>query len=199
MAINLKLKGKGSCAKKGIAKIGNRRNIETGEMESVYLAVTTKGAGDKTVFKCVEDMKKTFVDEKSVKRSRMATKAEIEEFDKNFPDYDKNYLRRVIEYDTTTDSHNEKLFDNVVLLKFLDIVNSMDFEYDLGEGNTYWDDLEIPKGEYVKVAEWIRDVLKPSEVDISIFNQEMELLAQGAPTMAETEIRKFNLTNGNKE
>ena len=199
MAINLKLKGKGSCAKKGIAKIGNRRNIETGEMESVYLAVTTKGAGDKTVFKCVEDMKKTFVDEKSVKRSRMATKAEIEEFDKNFPDYNNNYLRRVIEYDTTTDSHNEKLFDNVVLLKFLDIVNSMDFEYDLGEGNTYWDDLEIPKGEYVKVAEWIRDVLKPSEVDISIFNQEMELLAQGAPTMAETEIRKFNLTNGNKE
>lgn len=161
MAINLKLKGKGSCAKKGIAKIGNRKNIETGEMESVYLAVTTKGAGDKTVFKCVEDMKKTFVDEKSVKRSRMATKTEIEEFDKNFPDYDKNYLRRVIEYDTTTDSHNEALFDNVVLLKFLDIVNSMDFEYDLGDGNTYWDDLEIPKGEYVKVAEWIRDVLKP--------------------------------------
>jgi hypothetical protein len=199
LAINLKLKGKGSCAKKGIAKIGNRKNIETGEMESVYLAVTTKGAGDKTVFKCVEDMKKTFVDEKSVKRSRMATKAEIEEFDKNFPDYDKNYLRRVIEYDTTTDSHNEKLFDNVVLLKFLDIVNSMDFEYDLGEGNTYWEDLEIPKGEYVKVAEWIRDVLKPSEVDISIFNQEMELLALGKPTMAETEIRKFNLENGNKE
>ena len=199
MAINLKLKGKGSCAKKGIAKIGNRKNIESGEMESVYLAVTTKGAGDKTVFKCVEDMKKTFVDEKSVKRSRMATKAEIEEFDKNFPDYDKNYLRRVIEYDTTTDSHNEKLFDNVVLLKFLDIVNSMDFEYDLGDGNTYWEDLEIPKGEYVKVAEWIRDVLKPSEVDISIFNQEMELLALGKPTMAETEIRKFNLENGNKE
>lgn len=199
MAINLKLKGKGSCAKKGIAKIGNRRNIETGEMESVYLAVTTKGAGDKTVFKCVEDMKKTFVDEKSVKRSRMATKAEIEEFDKNFPDYDKNYLRRVIEYDTTTDSHNEKLFDNVVLLKFLDIVNSMDFEYDLGEGNTYWDDLEIPKGEYVKVAEWIRDVLKPSEVDISIFNQEMENIALGKPTMAEIEIKQFELKNGNKE
>jgi hypothetical protein len=199
LAINLKLKGKGSCAKKGIAKIGNRRNIETGEMESVYLAVTTKGAGDKTVFKCVEDMKKTFVDEKSVKRSRMATKAEIEEFDKNFPDYDKNYLRRVIEYDTTTDSHNEKLFDNVVLLKFLDIVNSMDFEYDLGEGNTYWDDLEIPKGEYVKVAEWIRDVLKPSEVDISIFNQEMENIALGKPTMAEIEIKQFELKNGNKE
>lgn len=199
MAINLKLKGKGSCAKKGIAKIGNRKNIETGEMESVYLAVTTKGAGDKTVFKCVEDMKKTFVDEKSVKRSRMATKAEIEEFDKNFPDYDKNYLRRVIEYDTTTDSHNEKLFDNVVLLKFLDIVNSMDFEYDLGDGNTYWDDLEIPKGEYVKVAEWIRDVLKPSEVDISIFNQEMENIALGKPTMAEIEIKQFELKNGNKE
>ena len=199
MAINLKLKGKGSCAKKGIAKIGNRKNIETGEMESVYLAVTTKGAGDKTVFKCVEDMKKTFVDSKSIKRSRSATRAEDEEFTKNFPDYEKSMQKRVIEYDTTTDSHNETLFDNVVLLKFLDIVNSMDFEYDLGEGNTYWEDLEIPKGEYVKVAEWIRDVLKPSEVDISIFNQEMELLALGKPTMAETEIRKFNLENGNKE
>ena len=46
MAINLKLKGKGSCAKKGIAKIGNRKNIETGEMESVYLAVTTNKIGD---------------------------------------------------------------------------------------------------------------------------------------------------------
>lgn len=199
MALNLKLKGKGSCAKKGIAKIGSRKNIETGEIESVYLAVTTKGAGDKTVFKCVEDMKKVFVDDKSIKRSRLATKAEIEEFDKNFPDYEKSYIRRVIEYDTTTDAHNEKLFDNVVLLKFLDIVNAMDFEYDLGEGKTYWDDLEIPKGEYVKVAEWIRDVLRPSEIDISVFNQEMELLAQGRETMAEKEIKYFELKNGNKE
>lgn len=199
MAVNLKLKGKGSCAKKGIAKIGNRRNIETGEMESVYLAVTTKGAGDKTVFKCVEDMKKSFMDKKSIKRTRPATEEEKKEFYKANDEYDRSILLRVTEYDTTTDSHNEKLFDNVVLLKFLDIVNSMDFEYDLGEGNTYWDDLEIPKGEYVKVAEWIRDVLKPSEVDISIFNQEMENIALGKPTMAEIEIKQFELKNGNKE
>ena len=183
----LKLKNRGSCVKKGIAKLGQVKN-EDGTLDSIYIAVTTRGAGDNTVFKCIENMQKTFAGEKC-KKSRIGTKEEKEAFLKENQAYDPNIMLKIVEYDTTSLEHTENLFNMQSLIKFMNIVNSMDFERDINEGKNYWEDLEIEVGNYTKVAEYIRDVIKPSEQDLALFNEELKALESGKPTIAETEIR----------
>ena len=188
---NLSLKNQGSCLKKGLGKIGTRKNDETGEITSAYVPITTKGAGDDTVFRFIKQYEKSFPSSKQHKVSFLSGKEEEAFFNENKA-YDKSIKVRVLDYDKTSEEHGFAMFANNSMLQFLNIVNGIDMNYDLGDGITYWDELNIPKGEYVKVAEWIRDVLQPSPIDIEIFDKELKLLAMGQPTLAETEIYLAN-------
>lgn len=188
---NLSLATQGSCLKKGLGKIGTRKNNETGEITSAYVPITTKGAGDTTVFKFMKQYEKSFPSTKQHKVSFLSGKEEEAFFNENKA-YDKTIKVRVLDYDRTADEHAFAMFENNSMIQFLNIVNGIDMEYDLGDGKTYWDELNIPKGEYVKVAEWIRDNLQPSPIDIEIFDKELKLLAMGQPTMAEQEIYLAN-------
>ena len=188
--IVLSLKDKGSCVKKGIAKLAERRNEEN-MPESIFVPITTKSIGDKDIFKALNMQKKIYSDDKS-KKSRLATQAEREQFFKDNDLISKDVIIKIVEYDTTTNTHEDSLIEQTINFKLMDVINYFDFKRDLGNGKNLWQDLGLQDGDYNGVIKFLRDELEISLLDVEFFLNEVELLSKGKKTFAEQQIELMN-------
>lgn len=179
---------KGSCIKRGIAKFGFTVDKNTNIKYPFYLYVRTRGYGDKTVIN--NNIRKKVKFSKDCIKSRIVTnQKEKDEFYKEFPTYNRDAMLVVLEYDKTASEHLLIEEEEKILDYYINIVNHIDFEADLGGGENYWKHLGIPEGDYLAVALWLKDELQPQMDDLIEFNKEIERLISGIPTMAELELK----------
>lgn len=189
---------KGSCAKKGIGKLGTY--IEDGINYSFYVPIKTTGAGENSILEYSLQYYKKFPSEKKVK-TRLLMGKEKDEFLKENQAFKEEVHIRVAEYDSTSDEHILGLLSQNAQLLFLNVVSYIDFErkcYDdkslievINEERLVKGKSAILPNDYFELMQWLKEK-EFSDGELNFFDTEVKSVEKGIETFAEKEMKLFN-------
>ena len=185
---------KGSCAKKGIGKLGTY--FEDGLKYSFYVPIKTRGAGENSIIEYSLQYYKKFPSEKKVK-TRFLNGKEKDEFLKENPALKSETNILITEYDSTSDEHIQGLLKQNAELAFLNVVSYIDFDrkcYDdkslievINEERIEEGKSVISKDSYMDLIDWVKSK-ELSDLELQIFNDEIKKVERSEKTFAEEEM-----------
>ena len=182
---------KGSCAKKGIGLLGTY--IEDNETYNFFVPIKTRGAGENALIEYQMNYFKKYPTEKKLK-TRYLNGKEKDEFLKEFPSLKNESNILVTEFDTTSDDFIKNMLTQNQTLSFLNCIYYIDFDrkcYDdkslieiINEERIENGKNSIGKEDYIELIEWLKSK-EFSDIELSIFNDEIKKVEKGERTLAE--------------
>jgi len=190
MVMKIKRKGAVTNSKEGICKVGNKN----------YLYVKTTGIlSQKRIDAEVKHAEKN----KIPKKTRTLNGADKENMEK----LTGSTLQKVIQELDATSKEYKTYTENSLMFTFL-LPKAVNIDgsikgYELEDGTecTVWEYLEVTKGDYCALTEYLLadDGMAMREADIVLFGEELDRLSSGEPTYASAELQALELAGKEDE